>query len=279
MRKAFCFVALLAGLLLAVSPVSAFNSGTHIYIAEKVYKKLWVPVTIDLQYGSIAPDLVMFVTNPAKWDPETAFDQTHYGFIDLRPYAWTFSQRAFARGWITHNEDWGADRYAHIACNGGGGYVTDKVGMLISGGYVPPEYSDFAHFAVETAIDLLLQEHRDRFLGEKLLLANLLRNREDQNLLIRVFVWREKKTDLLTLVSTELNFRVLAHEYARALALSTLTNKEPLVELGVEMAERLYGLTVPAEDVRNLLNAAIGMCGDYNDVVTAAINGIYNELK
>jgi len=276
MKKALCFMVLSVSLILVVSPVLAFNSGTHIYIAEKVYKKLWVPVTLDLQYGSIAPDLAMFVTDPAKWDPLKAFGQTHYDLIDLRPYAWTSSQRAFARGWITHNEQWGADRYAHIAYNDGGGYVTVKAGYLSDITGLP---ADFTHFAVEAAIDLLLQANKERFLGEKLLLVNLLRNREDQNLLIRVFVWKENKTDLLTLVSTELTFRGLEHEYAKALAGSNVGNIEPMVEFGVAMAKSLYEVDLPADVVRNLLNAAIGMCGDYNDVVTATTNGIYNRLK
>jgi len=47
----------------------------------------------------------------------------------------------------------------------------------------------------------------------------------------------------------------------------------------VAMAKSLYEVDLPADVVRNLLNAAIGMCGDYNDVVTAATNGIYNRLK
>jgi hypothetical protein len=276
MKKAISFAVICACLLLVVSPAFAFNSGTHIYIAEKVYKKFWVPITLDLQYGSIAPDFSTFVGDPLKWDPLKAFNQTHYEFIDLRPDAWTFAQKAFARGWITHNEEWGADFYAHIAYNNGGGYVTVRASQLSTATGLP---MDFTHFAVEAAIDLLLQEHKDRFLGEKLLLANLLRNREDQNLLIRVLVWREKKTDLLTLVSTELTFRGIEHEYAKALAGSNLGNIEPLVAFGMAMAESLYG--VPIEDyvVRGLLNAAIGLCPDYEGVITASINGIYGELK
>jgi hypothetical protein len=276
MNKTLRFAVLLISLLLVVSPVFAFNSGTHIYIAEKVYKKLWVPITLDLQYGSIAPDFSTFVGDPSKWDPLQAFNQTHLQYIDLRPDAWTFAQKAFAKGWITHNQLWGADWYAHIAYNGNGGYVTVRAEVLSGETGLPEE---FTHFAVEAAIDLLLQENKDRFLGEKLLLANLLRNREDQNLLIRVLVWREKKTDLLTLVSTELTFRGIEHEYAKALAGSNLGNIEPLVAFGVAMAENLYGVPIDADDVRNLLIAAIGKCGDYEGVITASINGIYGELK
>lgn len=276
MKRAVGCTALLAFLFLVVSPVAAFNSGAHIYIAEKVYKKLGVPITLDLQYGSIAPDFSTFVTDPSKWDPLAAFQQTHYTYIDLRPYAWTLAQKAFAKGWITHNEQWGADYYAHIAYNGGGGYVTVRAKSLSSATGLP---EDFTHFAVEAAVDLLVQRDKDRFLGEKLLLANLLRNREDQNLLIRVFVWRENKTDLLTLVATELTFRGIEYQYARALAGSSPGNIEPLVEFGLSMAESLYGVTLPDNVVRDLLVAAVGICGDYDGVLKAAVNGIYNELK
>lgn len=276
MKKALRIAVLLISLLLVVSPAFAFNSGSHIYIAEKVYKKLWVPITIDLQYGSIAPDFSTFVTDLSKWDPADAFDQTHYQYIDLRPDAWTFAQRAFAKGWITHNEVWGADFYAHTAYNNSGGYVTVRAQELSNLTHLP---LDFTHFAVEAAIDLYVQEYKDHCLGEKLLLANLLRNREDQNLLVRVLVWREKKTDLLTLAATELTFRGIEHEYAKALTGSSLGNIEPMVAFGVAMAESLYGETLRDIVVRNLLMAAIDLCHDYEGVITASINGVYNHLK
>ncbi|MEI9477654.1 MAG: hypothetical protein WCO26_13890 [Deltaproteobacteria bacterium] len=104
--------------ILSPSLGQAFNSATHIYIAEKVF-----PLVVDkinLYYGSIAPDLSMYVNQPQNC-PD-AFMETHY--TTTLPYArWDLTQRAFAKGWQTHNEKWGADFYAHGTYPNYDGYV------------------------------------------------------------------------------------------------------------------------------------------------------------
>lgn len=85
-------------LIFVPSLAHAFNPIAHLYIAEKVFGNQ----NINLQYGSIAPDLSLYVANPEKWP--TAFTDTHYEYIDLRPYARSLTQKAFAEGWLTHNE-------------------------------------------------------------------------------------------------------------------------------------------------------------------------------
>ena len=63
-------------------------------------------------YGSIAPDISIYVLKRKNWP--NGFEDTHHNFIDLRTYAFGASQKAFARGWLTHNEIYGADYFAHI---------------------------------------------------------------------------------------------------------------------------------------------------------------------
>jgi len=193
--------------------VQDFNSATHIYIAERVFPN-WFN-KIDLFYGSIAPDLALYVANPEKWP--TAFGDTHYNYIDLRRYAWSSAQRAFAVGWLTHNEIWGADFYAHGLFPDYNGYVNQKAKELKKIAKEKLEIdldTEFAHFAIEVAIDLLLKWNDDSKLGEKLLEANLLRSWEDRNLLVRVLVWKERRTDWITLALRELTFRNLVGRYA-----------------------------------------------------------------
>jgi len=109
LRKAGTFLIAIT-LILAPSFVQAFNPAAHIYIADQVFE--YCGRKIELYYGSIAPDLAMYVAMPEKW--LTAFDDTHHNYIDLRSYAFGSTQKAFAKGWLTHNEEWGADYYAHI---------------------------------------------------------------------------------------------------------------------------------------------------------------------
>lgn len=271
MKRLIRFSSFLMVVCLIIGPslVQAFNPATHIYIADKVFRNC--RPKIDLYYGSIAPDLALYVPDPEKWP--TAFDDTHYNYINLSSYALRFSQKAFALGWLTHNEEWGADHYAHIEYPLGGdkGYVIEKAELLSSQTGMDPE---FAHYAIEAGIDLLLKND-DPKLGEKLLKANLLRSRQDRQLLVEVLVRKESRTDRLTLAGAELIFRNLVGQYAEALALSSPKDKEALAELGAQLALEMYGIEILPEEVLDLLNIAIGLCEqDYKTVIDYTIEQI-----
>lgn len=263
-------------LTLGPTLVHSFNSATHIYIAEQVFRNC--TDKINLYYGSIAPDLALYVANQYEWS--TAFDDTHYLYKDLRPYVGGFIKKAFAKGWLTHNEEWGADHYAHIEypIDGGSsniGYVIEKADSLSSGTGLDPE---FAHFVIEVAIDLLLKKD-DPILGEKLLWANLLRSWRDRKLLAYVLVWEAGRTDRVTLASAELTFRYLVGRYAMAFSLPSPYDKYALANLGVQLAEEMYGITTITEDqLLSILQIALILCNDYKGIIDAAVQGI-NQNK
>lgn len=267
-------------LVIALSPGSftayAFNSATHIYIAERVFPDC--NEKIDLYYGSIAPDLALYA-NQQKWP--TAFYDTHYDYIDLSHYSWSSIQKAFAKGWLTHNEHneyRGADYYAHIEYPPGNtGYVIEKANILFEQTGLDLE---FGHFAIEVAIDLLLKND-DPKIAEKLLRANLLRSWQDRHLLARILVWnwKERRTDWVTLAATELTFRNLLCRYAVALALPYPYDRGALAELGSQLAQEFYGIEVSPKIVLYLLESAIHLCkDDYKMVIDDAIEGIKNNL-
>lgn len=281
MKKSFVLGFLL--FVIVLSPFSftayAFNSAAHIYIAEHVFEKQ----NIDLYYGSIAPDLSLYVANPEKWP--TAFMDTHWDYLDLSPYAWDLTERFFAKGWLTHNEFWGADYFAHVenpvgnnTCITEGpykGYVIEKACLLSSETGIDPEFS---HFAIETVIDLLLKKNDDNMLGLKLLSANSFRSWKDRNLLVKVFAWKERKTDWFTLAIAEWNFRNLVNRYAMALVLPYPQDKKALAQLGAQLAQEMYGITVSHEYVLSILEKAISLCNDYKEAVDFTIMGIKNKM-
>jgi hypothetical protein len=236
----------------------AFNSAAHIYIADRVFPN--IKDKTDLYYGSIAPDLAIYVLDPSRWP--TAFNDTHYEFMTLTP------RTAFSLGWLTHNEEWGADFHAHIG-PGAGGYVIQKAALLAP---TPP---DIAHVAVEVAIDILLQT-QDPQLAEKLFNANLLRSNEALLTMGKTLVFKEKRTDWATLVATEFTFRWLVHQYAVALSESSAGDFSAMVEFGVDLAPQLFGTTISAADLQALLQAAIAVTAtDYQ----AALEGAIAELE
>jgi hypothetical protein len=280
MKKLLKLGTFLAVLTLTLAPTlaPAFNPATHIYIAGQVFENC--SPKIDLNYGSIAPDLAMYVADPASW--LDTFTDTHEQFINLSNYAFGPTQKAFAKGWLTHNELWGADYYAHISYPlnendwSQDGYVIEKAESL-SNMVLPLVLPlEFAHYAIEVAIDLLIKKNDDPFIGSKLLFANLLRSWQDRNLMVRVLVWKYNRTDWLTLAATELAFRNLVGRYASALALPSPEDEAAIVELAVQLAEEMFDMQgITSGQVADILEAAIGLCvDDYKGVIDSAIHGI-----
>jgi hypothetical protein len=248
--------------VLGFSEVQAFNPATHIYITEHIYPQYaW---SVDLAYGSIAPDIDQYVADPTKW--ETAYEDTHQTYSDLTPFAIGLTQRLFAIGWRSHGEKCGADRYAHFEDPGiglPGGYVTVMSGALndlLTDNGLPPLPEEVAHFAIETAVDLLMQNNVDRSLARKILRASLFRSWEDRNLLTRVLVLRDHQTDFLTLATAELTFRTIVQRYAAALGLPYPLNISAVAALGAELSQELFGQQATKEELLAILQAAMQVC-------------------
>jgi hypothetical protein len=268
--------------------VQAFNSATHVYITEQVAKKVF-PLTFDktdLYYGSIAPDISMYA-DISKWP--LGFCETHYEFTIL-PYTWWKpGQRAFAQGWQIHNEQypWGADYYAHGTCGNFGnccamqctynGYVPSQAYALASNYPILQKYPDLAHFAIEVAIDLLLIDDRDQYLGQKLLGAAIFRSPEVLKLLAKVpFVM----TDSQTLYSAETTFRNLVINYASALSLPNDLKMAMLGELGIQIAKEMGvpDTEIDSAQIREILGVAKDLCRpDYYHAIQSAIDGIISN--
>jgi hypothetical protein len=67
-------------------------------------------------WGGVAPDLFIFIFDPAVC-PDWITDQTHGTSSDTFMKVWnaagTNAEDALAYGFVSHNEDWGADHIAH----------------------------------------------------------------------------------------------------------------------------------------------------------------------
>jgi hypothetical protein len=267
--------------LLLPTLTQSFNPVTHIYIAEKVFPE-W-GYNFDLYYGSLAPDIAMYVMQAEKWS--TAYEDTHRDFIHLTPRMRSQAQRAFKDGWLTHNGVWGADYYAHGEFpESEGGYVIIKAADLLHEiGSISGDYEKdraFAHAVIEAAIDLLLRtEHPE--LGLKLVGAITSRSSEDRDLLIKTFIrnWKNKRTDLLTFTLAEHTFRDVVLQYASAINSSNLDDMSPMGELGSMLALEVYGIDITSDEMIDLLQVAVSLCQeDYLSVIMGAIEGIKSHL-
>lgn len=257
------------------SKILAINSGAHIYVTEQVFGS----DDIDLLYGSIAPDISLYVPNPVMWP--TGFDDTHYDYISLHPQGWTEPWKRFLIGWEIHNEVWGADWYSHIEYQGENGYVVEKATLLAP--FIPVGNLELAemiaHYAIEFAIDILIQEFRDPDLGQKLSDIATYRSDEDVRRLFNILVAKNKVTDKGTLYQSEAIFRELITNYSQALSESSLDDIMPLALLGSVLAPELFGVDLSVGDVEDLLWAAIFLCiSDYHIFINHTIDGIKTKL-
>jgi hypothetical protein len=267
--RMFRALVLVAALYVAAGWVLAYNPGAHIYIAESAYPGVFD--RIDLRYGAISPDIAWFVPNPQNWP--TAGQDTHVAFIELEPAGWSRAQKAFAKGWTTHNEVYGADNVAHIQWNNQQpGYVVQKA-MILASQIGSPVTVDLAHTVVEAAVDLLVQEHLDSRIAQKVLYAVLLRSLQDKALLDETFVWDAHRTNWWTLTQSEIEFRTITYQYAQALAQSNTSSFAPLVDFAKQLASQLYGIDITSAQGQQILSAALALCsGDFDDAIQDAIN-------
>lgn len=117
-RKAFltlglvCFSALLL-------PAAAFpwNQATHAYIAERLGTRVGHG-NLHKIWGSVAPDFFNYIFDSAVC-PGWVSDQTHgthaETFLKVRDAASSEKEDALAYGFLSHNQQWGADYIAHIS--------------------------------------------------------------------------------------------------------------------------------------------------------------------
>jgi hypothetical protein len=268
---------LLVVVFLNIVPVQTYNPLAHIYVAGRTSLFTWPKA--DLYYGAIAPDIAWYAVDPRNpLDPTLSFNLgllTHYTLFDLRQYATNPRQRAFARGFLTHNQIWGLDAYAH---GEHGQYVFNKRDLLIvwAGG---PQYlnSAMAEFAIETAVDLLLKQQQP-LLPVALLEAVLCRSWDDQELLGK----RYSPNDWYALYTTEPAFRNLTANYSLALALRSPQDLDALAALGVEVAKQITppGQTAPdKKQVLAILVQAVSLCrADFMDPLKVAILEIRAQI-
>jgi hypothetical protein len=150
-------------------------------------------------YGSTLPDLFNLMYGEPYRD--YLFNKTHYEFEAVLDLANTNSLEAMAFGFATHNKAWGADHFADL-------YVFDKVNELVPGfittiyiflhddcGLEPEDATPLsielapvlADLSVETAVDVLVRENMNRFIGVRLALAAQYRDPGIQSVLVDAY--------------------------------------------------------------------------------------------
>ncbi len=286
----------------------AWGSATHAYLAKELGHE---PGVMNLQemYGSVLPDMFNLMFGYEHQD--YLWNETHYQFMKVVEEAKSDESMAFAFGFASHNEDWGADLTAHISsitANPEEGYVITKkkilapqlrLGIMLflnANGiaYTPELLEEFAlriaDSAVESAVDLLVSQNEDTQIGRRMQVAAKLRSPFVPMLLSRAYAKDFAgeagiivEEAILMVVETEETFKEYMELYGEILAQENAIDlmAEQGAQLAEQMLEEEYGITVevPSELMKTGLLAAIDVVkDDYSEELAATLDYVEEQL-
>jgi len=319
--KAFITFGLIC-LLLTMVPASAFSWGDaiHVYISDRL-KAQWGYKNMNEMWGSEGPDIFNFIFDPALC-PAWLADQTHGRTTDSFMKVWnaanTTSEKALAYGFVSHNEAWGADYTAHVSGLTFGqdvGYVNAKAMVLLNTPINPAEPYDpnlnpklgeifasigmdpdqqliVAHVIAEYAIDIMLRNNVDPFIGLKVKVAALARSKKFPALLVDAYAADysancpgiDYPTAAYIISSAEEEYRNSMIFYGKAISMPEPVAVQLIAKQIVALASAFLGgpLPIPEADVVDLVKAAIyvsmEVCDDYMTEINATIEYVNYNL-
>ncbi len=290
-----------------------WEKGTHAYIADLINKD-WGQNKVEALYGAMAPDAFNYLLAlPGLAYRDFLYHATHYEFQKVADAVRFGYEKPGAAGFISHNNEWGADMTAHtgsLTLDPGEGYVITKAKMLnailmndpgyaaLLGG-APDVALEICHNMVEAAGDVILKRY-DPELGGKLVAMAERPRINVQNLMVRAYAqdladFSQSTPSPINLdeargliVQAESEFRIGAVGYGYLLQ----GDEEILVANIIDQFKGLaaaflaiYGLPVPDDAtltalISGGLGAALQLCGgDYMAEVHATAAALSAEIK
>ena len=204
-KKNYLIVWFVLSLLFPTS-IFAWGPATHAYFADQLGKSLGY-LNLQELYGSMAPDMF----NPFSGSPYFNYLrlQTHEQFDKVVSHARTKGLKAFAYGFTSHNDVWGADFTAHHdgRTTPGIGYITAQINVIapafqdsieqvlldnnidpVQAKEIAAEFAPLvAHGVVEVAIDMLVKRNEDSKIGKRILQAAQFRSPAVPSLLVAAY--------------------------------------------------------------------------------------------
>lgn len=294
------------------SPAFPWASLTHVYIGQELDKQSG-PLNLDEVYGITAPDAFNYLfTPPFSEYRDYLYEQTHFEFMKLWDGVKHGYEKPIAHGFIAHNNEWGADRTAHVkslTLLPYEGYVITKAKALHEVLMQVPEYAalglpesvsiEVCHDIVEAAGDVVINRAIPG-LGEKLVKSTLRPSEIFQKLLVEAYapglvdfsagtsLLLDYETAAQVILLSEAGFRSYMATYGWV-----FQQDEQIIMQGIiadfESMARAYlealGSPLPSEvDIKPLiefgLSQAIGLCEyDYLEEVQATIQYVDRQMK
>ncbi|MHB8773286.1 MAG: hypothetical protein ACYC7J_20020 [Syntrophales bacterium] len=296
-------------LILTVGAAFAWEAATHAYIEEYLYKQRGQAdedVMRNRIYGANAIDIFNNNFTSPYLDFAAYFHSTSQEyFLEAWQIAATTEEKAFAYGFVSHNNKWGMDSTAHVSgitYGRGTGYVIAKAKVLaamlgpsleaqlgLPPGYLSAEVLvNLCHYLVESGVDFLILE-KDPAIGSKLMNAAFFRSDEVPALLVNAY--EDDFADLAGITDTaagiittaEANFQISMMNYGWAL---TQPNALDLVAQGLAGIGVIYlGLPPGSETIltpvaKSGIQAAMMLCRrDFEREIEADTGWVNGKLS
>lgn len=313
MRARTAKIALFLSALVFTSYTFAVGPATHAYIADQLNHKGYL-LKLNQRYGAMAADVFYYSQLPPSLQNLLSL-ATHCddgGFMKVWDKATTTTEKALAYGFVSHNNLWGVDYYAHQPfCSAGTatGYVVSQANALVTDPELtnrqdfkdvaaalaehPELGSEMAQDVIEAAVDILLKD-TDAHIGDKVVASATLRSPKFVQLLINAYAayfWSlgyfgtpdEAATAIL---SAEFSFRTAMTLYGSALQQDEATAKQLISDfLVIHFATLLQanGITFSLDELASLTKAALDvamrLCRSTPPDFDEIINGVQKGLS
>jgi hypothetical protein len=278
MRVTSIILGILALSILSPGRAHSWNPAAHAYMEEALCRKNGQMDDGFLHnriYGANALDLFNndFTAASLKF-AAYLHDPNQDNFLKVREAARSEGDKAFAHGFVSHNNAWGMDSTAHlsgITLGRGEGYVLAKANVLAVllkplleeqlGPLSDAVVVDLCHYFVEAGVDFLVRR-LDPAIGDKLMAAATYRTDEVPGLLARAL-----KADFSTLLG-------ITEEDAAQLVLDAESDFRPSLWLyGAALAQEAEAeaLDLVAEGMAKVGSEYLGLPEDWDTALTPTV--------
>lgn len=289
------FALVLLSVLASPCSVRGWGWATHAYIeARLAHNEGAGRCFYEGLYGAVAPDAFSIVTLSDSTSAAYLTLQTHKHFLKLETCGRKMGVGSFVFGFLTHNENWGADFTAHrCGVEMNIGYVESKArllrrtvaswleGILRDAGIVFPSVlasqvaPDLSHELVEAAVDLLVKRNNWPSVGSELSEAARRRPEEIPEAISCGYGRRVARKMGISfedaqgmIVQAEAIFRDIIGRYGEILSLGDGEDIRVLAQEGAMLLGTSIGslvneeVRVPEEDLVGMLLLAMEMVGE-----------------
>jgi hypothetical protein len=285
MKKMYVAFTVILTMSLCAASAMAWGSATHAYIDERLNSKGPL-LKLNQVYGGMATDI--FTLEPGL---QAVYLSNEFHCAD--GYAmWggvsSSTTKALAYGFISHNQVWGADYFAHnYGCAGQPptiGYIKWKADILHN--LLPSElraYLDslpnglgieLVRSVVEYAVDTLLIA-KDPAIGAKVSAAAMWRDPDFPELLSAAF----QDIPSAYVSEVEEQFRQAMISYGQILSLGQLGAIKQISNMAASLAQQLYGITIDSATIKSAMVTAMWLCAfDHMAAINQTILGVRYQM-